>query len=129
MDTQEFIQPGLKSQKEFVVEERYTASHVGSGSVKVLATPMMIAFMEITACEMLDEHLPEGFSSVGTHVNVRHTAPSKLGATVRVEVEVQAVEGSKVDLSVAVWDGEQQVGGGTHERFVIEVERFLKRLA
>jgi fluoroacetyl-CoA thioesterase len=128
MEPTEKIKPGLSSQKEFTVKEEHTASHVGSGSVKVLATPMMIAYIEITARDLLTEHLPQGYSSVGTHVNVRHLAASKLGAKVRVTVAVEAVEGSKVSFSTEVWDGEKQVGAGTHERFVIDEARFLKKL-
>jgi len=128
MEAQKTIKTGEKHQMEFVVEELHTAAHLGSGMVKVLATPTMILFMEITARTMLDELLPEGYSTVGTRVDVRHLAPAALGRTVRAEVAVDAVDGDKVTLSVAVWDGEALVGQGAHERYVIEVERFLRKL-
>jgi predicted thioesterase len=128
MKTSQHLQPGLKLEKDFIVEEKHAASHVGSGSVRVLATPWMIAFMEITSRILLDDHLPEGYSSVGTHLDIRHLAPSSLGSTVHVSVEITAVDGNKVSLNVSAKDGEVEVGAGTHERFVIEVERFLQRI-
>lgn len=128
MDVNDYLKPGLTRQQDFIVEETHTAAHIGSGAVKALATPWMVAFMEITARTLLDEHLPEGYSSVGIRVNVRHLAPSALGSQLRAEVTVDAIAGYKVTLSVAVWDREQQVGAGNHERHVIDVQRFLKRV-
>ena len=128
MDTEKYLKPGLSHQMEFTVEEKHAASHVGSGPVRVLATPWMIAFIEITSRTLLDEHLPDTHSSVGTLVNVRHLAPSPLGTKIHTEVEIDSVEGNKVTLTVSARDGEKRVGEGTHERFVIDKERFLKRI-
>lgn len=128
MDTEKYLKPSLSHQMEFTIEEKHTASHVGSGPVRVLATPWMIAFIEITSRTLLDEHLPDTHSSVGTLVNVRHLAPTPLGGKIHTEVEIDSVEGNKVTLVVSANDGEKQVGGGTHERFVIDKERFLKRI-
>lgn len=128
MESADYIKPGNTLEQTITVKEEHTAAHVGSGSLRVLATPWMIAFMEKNARIMLDEYLPEGYSTVGTLVNVRHLAPSAVGSAVRVTAEVKSVEGSKVTLEVAAWDGEEQIGSGTHERFVIDVERFLKRV-
>lgn len=114
--------------QEFLVEEQHTAFHIGSGSVQVLATPIMIAFIENTALRLLDQSLVEGYSSVGTRVDVRHLAPSPLGRRVRVKVAVSQVAGLKITLQVEVWDGTTLVGDGTHERFVIEVARFIERV-
>ena len=127
MDASNNLKPGLSHQMEFMVEEKHTASHVGSGSVRVLSTPSMILFMEITARIMMDEYLPDTHTSVGAQVNVRHLAPSPVGNKVRAEVEITSVEGNKVLLNVAVWDGEEKIGEGQHERFVIDKERFLRR--
>ena len=128
MDSPHKIETGAWLEKEFLVEEQHTAPHVGSGSVAVLATPSMIAFMEITARELLDQFLPDTHSTVGTHVDIYHLAPAAQGKTVRAEAQVEGVEGNKVHLTVAVWEGETQVGKGTHERFVIEIDRFLVRI-
>ena len=128
MDTSQHLKPGLKFEEDFVVEEKHTASHVGSGSVRVLATPWMIAFMEITSRILLDDHLPEGYSSVGTHLDIRHLAPSPLGSTIHVDVEITTVDGNKVSLNVSAKDSEDTIGSGTHERYIIDVDRFLKRI-
>ncbi|MEK6221834.1 MAG: thioesterase family protein [Chloroflexota bacterium] len=128
MNIEEYLQVGNTSQATFKVEEQHTAPHVGSGSVRVLATPWMISFMEITARKMLDEQLPEGYASVGTMVHVHHRAPSKLGSTVRAQVEIQSIERSKVLFIVAVLESDNVIGEGTHERFVIEVARFMRRV-
>ena len=122
------IEVGQKLEKDFIVEEKHTASHIGSGSVQVLATPIMIAFIEITGLKLLNQSLEEGYSSVGTRVDIRHLAPTPLGRQVRVQVVVEHVEGQKVTLQAEVWDGDTLVGSGTHERFVIDVARFLERV-
>jgi predicted thioesterase len=127
MDASKNLKPGLSHHMEFVVEEEHTASHLGSGTVRVLSTPTMILFMERTARIMMDEYLPDTHTSVGAQVNVRHLAPSPVGNTVRAEVEITSVDGNKVMLNVAVWDGEEKVGNGQHERFVIDKERFFRR--
>lgn len=122
------IEAGQKRIQEFIVGDEHTASHLGSGSVQVLATPIMIAFIENTALKLLDQSLEEGYSSVGTRVDIRHLAPSPLGSQVRVEVVVDRVDGKKVSLLAEVWDGNTLVGSGTHERYVIEVSRFMERI-
>ncbi|MGD2026833.1 MAG: thioesterase family protein [Anaerolineales bacterium] len=122
------IRPGIKRTQKFIVKEEHTAFHIGSGSLRVLSTPTMIAFIENTALNLLDEYLETGFSSVGTRVDVRHLAPSKMGSQIRVQVEVTEVSGDKITLTVAAWDGETPVGAGTHQRYIIQVERFLQRL-
>lgn len=122
------LAPNQTRSKVFTVEPNHTADHIGSGSIKVLATPAMIAFMEITARELLDAHLPDGFSSVGTHVNVRHLAPSPLGSQITIKAEITAVEGAKVTLEVEAWEGEILVGSGSHTRHLVEMARFMARV-
>jgi fluoroacetyl-CoA thioesterase len=123
------INTGIYLEQTFLVEEEHMAKHVGSGSVRVLATPWMIAFMEKVSHQLLANHLPEGYSSVGSVVNVQHLAPSPLGATVKVRAEVAEVSGRQVNLNVMAWDEYEQIGGGQHLRVVIQPERFLKRVA
>ncbi|MDH5605363.1 MAG: thioesterase family protein [Anaerolineae bacterium] len=128
MDIKDYLAIGLSGEKQYVVQETDSAPHVGSGEMRVLATPRMIAFMELTSRLMLDEYLPEGYTTVGTMVHVWHKAPSAVGAVVRAITAVKEIDGSKVLLEVAVWDGDTLVGEGTHERFVIDKARFIKRL-
>jgi fluoroacetyl-CoA thioesterase len=128
METHNFVKVGMKKESTFTVEEKFTASHVGSGSLRVLATPSMIAFMEITARSLLEEVLPDGYSSVGVHVDVRHLAPTPLGGQVRVVCEVVEVEAQQVRFAFQAQDGEEKIGDGSHKRVVIDVNRFLKRI-
>jgi len=128
MITSEYINIGITKTKDFIVETEHTTSHVGSGTIHVLATPAMIAYMEITSNRLLQQHLPEGFSSVGTTVNIRHLAPTNQGMTVSVSSEVLSVDGDKVEFKVLVHEGDKLVGDGFHGRHVIDNARFLKRL-
>ncbi|MBI3158228.1 MAG: thioesterase family protein [Chloroflexi bacterium] len=111
----------------FEVTLERTAAHLGSGAVKVLSTPSMILFMEIAARTLLDERLPQGYSSVGTHVDVRHLAAAPLGAQVAARAEVERVEDNRIFLAVECRQGDTLIGQGGHERYVIDVARFLKR--
>lgn len=127
MDTHKYLKVGESLKKDFIVDETHTAEHLGSGAVKVLSTPMMIAYIEITARTLLDNGLPEGYSTVGTRVDVRHLAPTALGKTIRIEVEIKTVKNKKVTFSVSAWEGEKKVGEGIHDRYVIDVVKFLER--
>lgn len=129
MNTSEHIKIGIKKNKDYVVELEHTTSHVGSGTIHVLATPVMVAFMEITSNQLLQDLLPEGFSSVGTSVNIRHLAPTNQGRTVTVSAEVLSVEDDAIELKVSVQEGDKLVGDGFHGRHVINNARFLKRLS
>ena len=128
MELMEKILVGMKEEQEFVVEEEYTAGHVGSGSLRVLATPSMIGFMERVACDLMERNLPDGYSSVGVWVDVRHLAATPVGARVRVSCEVIQIDGRKVDFSVDAWDEVEKIGEGRHQRVAIDVSRFLQRL-
>src|SRR5512139_38643 len=128
MEVSDYIQAAMLREDTFTVEAANTAIHLGSGSSRVLATPWMIAFMERVSHRLLTSCLPEGYSSVGSHVDVHHLAPTPMGAEIRVRAEVLAVEGIKVSFSIAAWDGLDKIGEGRHERVVIEEARFLRRV-
>jgi fluoroacetyl-CoA thioesterase len=128
MDFNECITAGMKHEGIFQVDEQYTAFHIGSGALRVLATPSMIGFMERTSHQLLARCLPEGYSSVGSLVEVRHLAPTPMGWTVRVTSEVLEVDGRKVVLAVEAWDNQEKIGEGRHERVVIDLKRFLSRV-
>ena len=129
MQLTDLIQPGMTNEETFVVEERQLAPHVGSGALRVLATPWLIAQMEGASHRLLAKHLPDGYSSVGIHVDMRHLAPTPLGVSVRVQTEVLSVNGWTVEFSVRAWDSREIIGECKHERFVIDEVRFLKRVA
>jgi fluoroacetyl-CoA thioesterase len=128
MQLTDLFHPGMTNEETFVVEERQLAPHVGSGALRVLATPWLIALMEGVSHRLLAKHLPEGYSSVGIHVDMRHLAPTPLGDTLRVQSELLSVDGWTVAFAVRAWDSREQIGECKHERFVIDVARFLKRV-
>ena len=128
MDIDEVIQKGMTREETFQVAEEHTAIHVGSGGSRVLATPWMIAFMERAAHRLLAENLPAGESSVGVLVDVRHLAPTPIGAAVRVQVEIVTLDGAQVTFYVQAWDQAEKIGEGHHQRVVINEARFLRRV-
>ena len=129
MDLSQIIHPGMSEEETYLVEEEYSAIHVGSGSLRVLATPWMIAFMERVARKFITGLLPEGYSSVGVRVDVQHLAPSPVGSRVTARAEVVSVEGSKVFFKVEARDEQELIGAGSHQRVVIDEARFLRRVA
>ncbi len=128
MELAELIKPGMAREDSFAITMDNSAIHIGSGSSRVLATPWMIAFMERVSHRLLMCCLPEGYSSVGTHLDVRHLAPTPVGATIRVKAEVLSLDGIRVNFSIEAWDNLEKIGEGQHERVVIEEARFLRRV-
>lgn len=129
-DLMEFkLQVGLVSKVETVVTENDTADSFGSGGIKVLATPMMIGLMENAAHSAVDLHLPEGYATVGTCIDVRHIAATPVGMKVYATAKLTGIEGRKLYFIVEAYDEKEKIGEGTHERYIINVERFLERTA
>ena len=128
MEISDYIKVGLKGEGIFNVSKEYSADYVGSGSLEVLATPGLVAFMERIAHSMLDKLLPEGFSSVGTLVEVHHLAPTPVGAIVHVQCEVIEVDERRITFDVQAWDETGKIGEGRHQRVIIDVKRFLQRI-
>src|SRR4030065_422558 len=128
MEMPRLIHPGMTREDSFSITGEKSAIHLGSGSSRVLATPWMIAFMERVSHRLLTCCLPEGYSSVGTHLDVRHLAPTPVGATIRVRAEVLSLDGNRVYYSIEAWDNVAKCGEGKHERVVIDEARFLRRV-
>jgi fluoroacetyl-CoA thioesterase len=122
------IAPGLVGEKQVVVTEQYTARHLGSGGVNVLATPAMIMLMEQAALSAVDPLLSADQRTVGTRVDVQHLAATPMGMTVRVRAELVEVEGRRLKFRVEAYDELEKVGEGLHERAIISLERFQQRL-
>ena len=120
---------GTKCQLEQVVTNELTAAAVGSGLLPVFGTPYMIGLMENAAQSVLGVFLEEGQGSVGTHLDIKHTAPTPVGMKVWVEAEVTAVSenGKMVDFALKAWDEKGPIGEGTHTRAIINNERFLAK--
>ena len=124
----EKIVPGLVGQSEVLVHEENTALHLGSGNIAVLATPEMIRLMEKAAVAAVDHLLPDGYSTVGVAVNVRHLAATPVGMRVQAQAELVAVEGRKLTFRVEAFDEVERIGEGEHRRVIIDVGRFQERV-
>ena len=113
---------------EITVGEEHTAPSIGSGRVHVLATPVMINLIEAAALKAIEHLLPEGYQSLGTHLDVRHLAATPVGMKVRALVEVAAVNGRNVRFAATVKDEVDLIGEGIHERVVVNVAKFDQRV-
>jgi predicted thioesterase len=111
------VKVGLEGRTERVLDEALLTRHVGGKGV--FATPAMIGLMEMTAHGSLESLIPDGYTTVGYEVHVRHLAPSQPGTTVIVTTKVTSVEGRKVTFEVACYDGEKLVGSGIHKRAIV----------
>ncbi len=119
---------GLVGEQTTIVTASLTAQAFGSGSIPVYATPALIALMEAASVAAIHPLLPDHQTSVGTYIAVKHLAASGLNQTIRARAEVTQVEGSQITFTVQAWDSKQLIGEGTHTRFIVDTERFLKRL-
>ena len=119
---------GLIGTAQLVVGEQHTAPRIGSGRIRVLATPVMINLIEAAALSAIEQSLPENHQSLGTHLDITHTAATPVGMKVVATAEVLRVEGRTVYFRVKAEDEREQIGGGLHERVVVNVERFDERV-
>ena len=123
----EELKAGLRGEVSSLVEPQDTAQEVGSGSLKVFATPCMVAMMEGAACEAIASCLPEGQTSVGTRLDISHTSATPVGLEVRAEAVLTAVEGRKLTFQVRAFDEKGEIGQGTHERVLVAEQKFLDK--
>lgn len=122
------LRPGLRGHTGIVVGDEHTAPHVGSGRVRVLATPVMVNLMEAAALQAVEGLLPAGHQTVGTHLDITHTAATPVGMRVRAYAELTKVEKRTLTFSVHAEDEKERIGGGLHERIIINLERFDQRM-
>ena len=119
---------GKTSVASILVSEANTAKAVGSGNLDVFATPMMIALMEKAACKCLSDVLEAGQTSVGTEINVTHTAASPIGAEITATATIESVSERKIEFKLFASDGTKEIGSGTHIRVIVDAERFMVKL-
>ena len=118
---------GTTHEINVTVEKHMTAASMKSGNLDVLATPYMIALMEQASAELCQQFLPEGISTVGTMVNIQHLAATSLGAGVRTVATLTDFDGRKATFEVVAYDNAGVIGKGTHERFTIKIDSFLRK--
>ena len=120
---------GIKGHAEVLVDETNIASRLGSGVVDVFATPCLIALMEEASKTSVAPYLDEGMTTVGTKLNVSHDAATPIGMKVWADSELIEIDGRRLVFSVKAYDKCGLVGQGTHERFIVRLERFMEKAA
>jgi len=119
---------GLRHCETLVVEHKDTAAVYGSGALEVFATPAMIALMEKTCLMSVCDKIGEGNTTVGIAINIKHLKASPVGATIRCEAELTEVDRRRLVFKVQCFEGENLIGEGIHERFVVESTKFMAKL-
>jgi len=122
------ILAGLRGSASLTVGDEHTAPSIGSGKVRVLATPVMINLIEAAALAAIEHLLGAGYQSLGTRLDVRHIAATPVGMRVTAFAEVLRVEGRTVYFRVEARDEVELIGDGTHDRVVVNVAKFDQRV-
>ena len=117
----------IKGTAALEVNDKVTAAAVGSGALPVFATPSMIALIEKAAAESVAPQLEAGTTTVGTRLDVAHTAATPVGMTVRAVTELTEIDGRRLIFTVHAFDDAGEIGSGTHERFIVNAEKFLAK--
>ncbi len=119
---------GYKNTSELIVEEKHTAAAFGSGSIFVFSTPMMIGLMENAALKCAEKGLDSGYSTVGMSVDIVHIAATPMGQKVKAIAEIVGIEGKKLTFKIEAYDEMEKIGEGKHERYIINVEKFINKV-
>ena len=122
------ITPGLAGEASLVVGEEHTAPSIGSGKVRVLATPVMINLIEAAALAAVEHLLPAGYQSLGTHLDVRHLAATPVGMRVKATAVVERFSERTISFRVEARDEVDLIGDGVHQRVVVNVAKFDLRV-
>lgn len=122
------LEPNMFFTASLTVTENQTAAAFGSGGLPVFATPALIAFAEKTCFYGTAPHLAEGDTTVGTLVNIVHSAASAVGAVVTCRARLDAIDRRRLVFSVELYEGEKKVASGTHERFIVNTAKFMSKL-
>jgi predicted thioesterase len=123
------IEAGLVGEVEIVVQPADTAAALGNTGVDVLATPRLVALLELAAIRAVEAGLPPGAGTVGTRIDVRHLAATPVGMRATIRATLREVDGRRLVFAIEGHDEVERIVEGTHERFQIDPARFLARIA
>ncbi len=118
---------GIRAERDVLVTAENTARALGSGGLPVYATPAMITLMELCAAESVLPYLPEGSSSVGTRIDVKHLSATPVGMTIRCETELIEVDRRRLVFACKAFDDAGLIGEGIQERFVVDNAKFMEK--
>jgi len=118
---------GSEGEVQDLVTEENTAKKYGSGDIEVYATPAMIGLMENAALKVVDPQLPEGYATVGMHLDVEHLAATPIGMNVKAKAVLKEIDGKKLTFFVQAFDEQDKIGEGIHTRYIVKVEKFLQQ--
>ncbi len=118
---------GISHSESVIVDLRNIATAVGSGAVEVFATPMLVALLEAAAQNCVKPHLEPGMATVGTRVEVEHSAATPLGMKVTATATVTKVAGRLIDFAVVAHDEAGEVGRGVHTRCLVQLDKFMAK--
>lgn len=121
------LSPGITNKKSVAVTVENTALAMGSGTLRVFATPAMVALVEGCCAESVEDLLDEGATTVGTKVEIGHFAASPLGASILCKSKLVAANGRKLDFEFEVYDNAEVIGRGTHTRYTVYADSFLEK--
>jgi predicted thioesterase len=124
--TEVSLSAGLAGEARRVVTEDLTAIRLGSGDVPVFGTPALLALMEEAAVAAVHGALPDGATTVGSHVELDHLAPSRVGVEVRALATLTAVEGRALTFECEAYEGDKPIGRASHRRMIVDREKFLR---
>ncbi len=122
------VPAGARREERLLVTGDVAIDFLETESARVLSTPHLIGYLEMTTRNLIKEYLAEGWDSVGTHVDVRHLAATPVGMAVRLTAEVLSADERRVTCRVEAWDEWEKVAEGIHERVVIDIARFAARV-
>ena len=123
------IPVGTMGEQPLLVTPEWAIDFLGDQEARVLSTPHLILWLEVTARNAVKPYLATGYESVGTKVSIQHLAATPIGMSVRFTARVTAVEGSRVSFDLVARDEKEVVAEGTHERFIVHVPRFAAKIA
>jgi fluoroacetyl-CoA thioesterase len=123
------LEPGATNTLTIVVDESMTADRFGNTGVQVLATPMLVNYFELAAHQLAAPALEPGQGTVGSHIDIRHLAATPIGMRVTFRATLTERDGRRLLFQVEAHDDYERVGEGSHERFVVDMQRFMGRIA
>lgn len=121
------LEQNIKGTAAVTVTDENTAKTMGSGSLEVFATPALAALMEKAACNCLDARLEDGMTSVGTKLDIQHTAATPKGMRITCEAVLTEIDGRRLVFEVSAADKSGEIGRGRHERFIVNAEKFTAK--